>query len=79
MVRLESKSAKGLSADLEPSFLPILLGNRDSLSMLLWHQAIRCSMYSGAGILVGFLYVSESCQRYSNLNRSALVCWVMVE
>jgi hypothetical protein len=24
-------------------------------------------MYCGAGILVGFLYVSESCQRYSNL------------
>jgi hypothetical protein len=24
-------------------------------------------MYCGAAILVGFLYVSESCQRYSNL------------
>jgi hypothetical protein len=29
-------------------------------------------MYWGAGILVGFLYVSESCHRYSNLG---LVSW----
>lgn len=35
--------------------------------MLLWTQLIRCSMYSGADILVGFLKLSESCQRYSNL------------
>lgn len=47
--------------------LPILLGNIASLSMLLWTQAIKCSMYSGAGIFVGRLKFSESCQRYSNL------------
>lgn len=48
-------------------FVPILLGNTDSLSMLLWTHAIRCSMYVGAGIFVGRLKFSESCQRYSNL------------
>ncbi len=30
-------------------------------------------MYSGAGIFVGFLKVSESCQRYSNLRVEMLV------
>ena len=43
------------------------LGNIDSLSTLLWTQAIRCSTYSGAGIFVGRLKFSESCHRYSNL------------
>lgn len=47
--------------------VPILLGNIDSLSTLLWTQAIRCSTYSGAGIFVGRLKFSESCHRYSNL------------
>ena len=47
---------------------PILLGNIDSLSILLWTHAIKCSIYSGAGILVGRLKLSESCQRYSNLS-----------
>ena len=46
---------------------PILLGNIDSLSMLFWTHAIRCSTYSGAGIFVGLLKFSESCHRYSNL------------
>lgn len=50
---------------------PIRLGNMDSLSTLLCTQAIRCSTYSGAGILVGRLKFSESCQRYSNLQPSA--------
>lgn len=49
--------------------VPILLGNTASLSMLLWTHPIKCSIYCGAGILVGRLYVSESCQRYSNLCR----------
>jgi hypothetical protein len=34
---------------------PILLGNTASLSILLWTQPIRCSMYLGAGIFVGRL------------------------
>jgi len=46
--------------------LPILLGNTASLSMLLRTQPIKCSMYVGAGIFVGRLKFSESCQRYSN-------------
>ena len=48
--------------------VPILLGNIDSLSILLCTHAIKCSMYSGAGILVGLLKFSESCHRYSNLS-----------
>lgn len=48
---------------------PILLGNICSLSMLLCTQAIRCSTYSGAGIFVGPLNLSESCHKYSNLYR----------
>ena len=47
--------------------LPMRLGNIDSLSTLLCTHAMRCSTYSGAGILVGRLKFSESCQRYSNL------------
>lgn len=47
--------------------IPIRLGNICSLSMLLCTQLIKCSMYSGADILVGRLNFSESCQRYSNL------------
>lgn len=46
---------------------PILLGNIDSLSILLWTHAIRCSTYCGAGIFVGRLKFSESCHKYSNL------------
>lgn len=46
---------------------PILLGNTASLSMLLWTQPIKCSMYVGAGIFVGLLKLSESCHKYSNL------------
>lgn len=52
---------------------PILLGNIDSLSTLLWTHAIKCSMYSGAGIFVGRLKFSESCHRYSNL-RHRQIC-----
>ena len=46
---------------------PIRLGNICSLSILPCTQPIRCSTYCGAGILVGRLKFSESCQRYSNL------------
>ena len=46
--------------------LPILLGNICSLSILPCTHAIRCSMYSGAGIFVGFLKFSLSCHKYSN-------------
>ena len=49
---------------------PIRLGKLVSLSTLDWIQAIRCSMYSGADIFVGFLNASLSCQRYSNLELS---------
>lgn len=48
------------------SDVPILEGNTASLLMKSCTQAIRCSMYSGAGILVGLLNFPESCQRYSN-------------
>jgi len=48
---------------------PILLGNTASLSILLWTHPIKCSIYDGAGILVGLLKFSESCQRYSNLGK----------
>ena len=47
--------------------IPILLGNICSLSTLLCTHAIRCSMYSGADILVGRLKFSLSSHRYSNL------------
>jgi hypothetical protein len=36
-------------------YAPILLGNTASLSILLWTHPIKCSMYAGAGILVGLL------------------------
>ena len=51
--------------------LPILLGNTASLSILLWTQPIKCSIYVGAGILVGRLKFSESCHKYSNLGMLA--------
>jgi hypothetical protein len=50
---------------------PMRLGKICSLSILACTQVIRCSMYSGAGILVGRLKFSASCQRYSNLEVSA--------
>lgn len=37
------------------SIIPILLGRTCSLSMLAWTQVMSCSMYAGAGILVGLL------------------------
>lgn len=48
-------------------YTPTREGN--SCSLLMWSctQDIRCSMYSGAGSLVGCLYFLWSCQRYSNL------------
>jgi len=49
--------------------IPMRLGNICSLSMLLWTHAMRCSMYWGAGILVGRLKFSLSCHRYSNLEK----------
>lgn len=49
--------------------LPIRLGNMASLSMFPWTQAIRCSIYSGAGIFVGRLKFSGSCHKYSNLRK----------
>ena len=52
---------------LRTSSLPIRLGKIWSSSTLFCTHAIRCSTYCGAAILVGLLYVSLSCQRYSNL------------
>ena len=47
--------------------LPILLGNIDSSSSRFCAQFINASTYSGAGSLVGRLYLTPSSQRYSYL------------
>lgn len=63
------KSAGGSKMSVDVGWgvcIPIRLGNICSLSIFACTHAMRCSMYSGAGILVGRLYLALSCQRYSN-------------
>ena len=72
-IRAGKVLGKGTPGEISKDYLdmiidiPILLGNICSLSTLFCTHAIRCSIYSGAGILVGRLKFSLSCHRYSNL------------
>lgn len=51
---------------------PILLGKTFSSSRMPWVQFISASTYSGAGSLVGLLYLAPSSQRYSYLQESSV-------